>query len=93
MKPTTPAKRAGPKTAIRKAKPPIVSARCSEGHPIAAPGDPCEPCDRALAKITAEIGPPPQDMVIRDGTGKTTYFRIPKHLRPRRATPRRTGKP
>lgn len=55
-----------------------------KGHPVTEWGAPCHECDVEAAAFEASLGNPPEEMVLRDHQGRTTYFRIPKHLRPRR---------
>jgi hypothetical protein len=54
-----------------------------KGHPITEWGAPCHVCDAEAAAFAAQLGNPPEELVVRTYDGKATYFRIPKHLRPR----------
>lgn len=59
-----------------------------KGHPVTEWGATCHECDAEAAAFADQLANPPEELVLRTHDGKATYFRIPKHLRPRRK-PRR----
>jgi len=54
------------------------------GHLLAEWGQPCAACADEADAWAAQLANPPEELVLRSHDGKATYFRIPKHLRPRR---------
>lgn len=69
-----------PKRATKPKRP-----TCMKGHSVTEWGAPCHECDADAAAWAAQLANPPEEMVLRSGDARTTqFFRIPKHLRPRR---------